>query len=45
MLARQAEGLRDRFIQKGDEKEELKNERQQEQKRQIVNQWNQKNWS
>lgn len=45
MLERQIEGLRKRFIQKGDEKEELRQERQQEQKRQIVNQWNRRHWS
>lgn len=45
MLERQIEGLRQRFIQKGDEKEELRQERQQEQKRQIVNSFNRKYWS
>ena len=44
MLARQMEGLRTRFIQKGDEKEEMQSERKQAQKIQIVNQWNRKNW-
>ena len=44
MLERQIEGLRKRFIQKGDEKEEMRQERQQEQKRQIVNNYNRKYW-
>ena len=44
MLERQMAGLRKRFVQKGDEKEEMRQERQQEQKRQIVNQWNRKYW-
>ncbi|MEK7143082.1 MAG: four helix bundle protein [Patescibacteria group bacterium] len=45
MLKRQMEGLRKRFVQKGDEKEELRQERQQEQKRQIVNNYNRKYWT
>ncbi|MBM2820552.1 MAG: rRNA-associated protein [Candidatus Berkelbacteria bacterium] len=45
MLSRQMEGLQKRFIQKGDEKDELRKDRQDEQKRQIVNNWNRKNWS
>ena len=45
MLLRQIEGLRARLIAKGDEKEELQQERQQEQKRQIVGQFNRKHWS
>lgn len=45
MLERQMEGLRKRFIEKGDEKEEMRQERQQEQKRQIVNNYNRKYWS
>ena len=45
MLKRQMEGLRKRFIQKGDEKEEMRQERQQEQKRQIVNNYNRKYWT
>jgi len=44
MLSRQAEGLKSRFIEKGDEKEEMQDKRRQEQKRQIVNQWNRRNW-
>lgn len=44
MLGRQMEGLRKRFVQKGDEKEEMRSERQQEQKRQIVNNYNRKYW-
>lgn len=44
MLERQMEGLRKRFIQKGDEKEELRWQRQQEQKRQIVNNYNRRYW-
>lgn len=45
MLERQMAGLRKRFIEKGDEKEEMRQERQQEQKRQMVNNWNRKYWS
>jgi len=45
MLSRQMEGLQKRFIQKGDEKEDLRHERQQEQKRQIVNNYNRKYWT
>ena len=45
MLTRQMEGLQKRFIEKGDEKEEMRQERQQEQKRQIVNNYNRKYWS
>lgn len=45
MLQRQMEGLRKRFVLKGDEKEELRQERQQEQKRQIVNNYNRKYWT
>lgn len=45
MLQRQTEGLRERFIQRGDEKEILGKQRQDEQKRQIVNQWNRRYWS
>lgn len=44
MLSRQIEGLKNRFIEKGDEKEEMQDKRKQEQKRQIVNQWNRKYW-
>lgn len=44
MLGRQMEGLKNRFIQKGDEKEEMQFQRKQEQKKQIVNQWNRKYW-
>lgn len=44
MLERQMAGLRKRFVQKGDEKEEMRQERYNEQKRQIVNQWNRKYW-
>lgn len=45
MLERQIEGLRKRFIQKGDEKEALRHERQEEQKRQLFNGFNRKYWS
>lgn len=45
MLENQMKGLRARFIEKGDEKEELQKDRQQEQKRQIVNNFNRKYWS
>lgn len=44
MLTRQMEGLQTRFIQRGDEKEEMGKLRQDEQKRQIVNNWNRKHW-
>lgn len=44
MLERQMEGLRKRFVQKGDEKEEMQQERRQEQKQQIINQWSRRNW-
>lgn len=44
MLERQTEGLRKRFIQRGDEKEEMRQERYNEQKRQIVNNYNRKYW-
>lgn len=44
MLERQMDGLRKRFIEKGDEKEEMRQAHRDEQKRQIVNQWNRRNW-
>lgn len=45
MLARQIEGLQHRFVEKGDEKEDLKKDRQDYQKRQIVNNYNRRHWS
>ena len=45
MLSRQMEGLQSRFIQKGDEKEKMQDKRKQEQKQQMVNQYNRKYWS
>lgn len=44
MLERQMEGLRKRFIQKGDEKEDLRRQRTDEQKKQIVNSFYNKHW-
>jgi hypothetical protein len=45
MLERQMEGLRKRFVQKGDEKEEMRQERYSEQKRHIISNYNRKYWS
>lgn len=44
MLSRQIEGLRHRFVEKGDEEEGLKKDRQDYQKRQIVNNYNRQHW-
>jgi four helix bundle protein len=44
MLQRQIEGLQKRFIEKGDEKEELRWKRKEEQKRQLLGRFYRKHW-